>query len=135
MLPMRDEAIACGSVFAGSRATAGCVINRKPESLVVGIVFIIALCVMVAIPTVRLLDSTQGRFGWHMFSRGAALPQLVLEFDDGSSEEVHLEDHLAVVRSDAPIATALPPELCRRVDRVRVVLVQQGGESWTVPCR
>lgn len=105
------------------------------RTTVLMVVFTIAVTLMVAIPAIRLLDPTQGRFGWHMFSRGAPAVEMSVRFEDSTTSTIVLGDHLVAVRGDIPIASYVPDALCRMLPQSVEILVSEGEVDWVVPCR
>ena len=99
----------------------------------VAVVFVLAVVTMVAMPLSRFFDDEPGRFGWHMFSLGRAVPEYTVVPAAGEPFEVEPGDYLAGLRSDFSLE-GLPRHLCTVIPNAITIVVSEGGRKENLPC-
>lgn len=94
---------------------------------------VIAVILMVAVPTVALFEPRPARFGWQMFTAMAPDAVAWTEDADGSLEPVDLDALLVHARPEADLTDAIAAKLCAGGD-VRAVVIETFRERRRIEC-
>jgi hypothetical protein len=98
--------------------------------------FVVYLAIQVIVPVLRLFDARPSRWGWQMYAGTKAPISADLIREDGTMKTVPVAFYLGNYRSDLDLLEALPPYLCKKDPRTKVVRLNFGNApSRDFPCR